>query len=72
MVGNSRTKNRSEESKKEVLCELCGKKIWIDIMMSKLFLKVHFGKPYQERGDGQSMVIFSTTNQRIASGDEDG
>ena len=50
MVGSSRTKNRSEESKKEVLCELCGKKIWIDIMKSKQFLKVHSGKPYQERG----------------------
>ena len=72
MVGSSRTRNKSEESNEEVLCGLCGKKIWIDIMKSKQFLKVHSGKPYQERGEGQSMVIFSTTNQRIASGDEDG
>ena len=50
MVGSSRTRNKSEESKEEVLCGLCGKKIWIDIMKSKQFLKVHSGKPYQERG----------------------
>ena len=71
MVGSSRTKNRSEESKKEVLCELCGKKIWIDIMKSKQFLKVHSGKPYQERGDSQRMITFLTATKRIVSGDED-
>ena len=70
MVGSSRTRNKYEESNEEVLCGLCGKKIWIDIMKSSQFLKVHSGKPYQERG--QSFVIFSTINQKIACGDEDG
>ena len=72
IVSSSRTRNKSEELKEEVFCGLCGEKIWIDIMKSKQFLKVHSGKPYQERGDSLSIVIFSNTNQRIASGDENG
>ena len=32
---------------------------------------MHPGKPYQERGDSQSMITFLTATKRIASGYED-
>ena len=71
MVGSSRTRNESGESKKEVLCGICGKKSRRDNMKSKHFPKMHPGKPYQERGDSQSMLTFLTATEIIASGDED-
>ena len=32
---------------------------------------MHSGKPYEERGDSQSMITFLTATKRIASGCED-
>ena len=43
----------------------------VDNMKSKYFPKVHPGKPYQERGDSQSLITILTSTKRIASGDED-
>ena len=40
-------------------------------MKSKHFPKVYPGKPYQERGDSQSIFTFLTATKRLASGDED-
>ena len=69
MVGSSRTRKEYGESKKEVLSEICERKSWRDNMKSKHFPKVHPDKPYQERGDSQSMITFLTSTKRIASGD---
>ena len=71
MVGSTRNRNKSGESKKEVLCGICGKKCRGDNMKSKHFPIMHPGKPYQERGDSQSMLTFLTATEIIASGDED-
>ena len=69
MVGSTRNRNKSEESKKEVLYGICGKKSRRNNMKSKHFPTVHPGKPYQERGE--SMITFLTATKRIVSGDED-
>ena len=53
------------KSKKEVLYEICERNSWRDNMKSKHFLKVHPGKPYQERGASQSMITFLTSTKRI-------
>ena len=50
MVGSSRTRNKSEESKEEVLWGLRAEKNLDRYYEVKQFLKVHSGKPYQERG----------------------
>ena len=71
MVGSTRNRSKSGESKKEVLYGICGKKSRRNNMKSKHFPTVHPGKPYQERGDSQSMITFLTATKRIASDDED-
>ena len=71
MVCSTRPRNKSGESKKEVLCGICGKKSRRNNMKLKHFPKVYTGKPYQERGDCQSMITFLTATKRKAWGDDD-
>ena len=56
MIGSSRTRKEYIESKQEVLYEICESKSLRDYMKSKHLPHSH--KPYQERGDNQSLITF--------------
>ena len=57
MACGSRNRNESGESKKEVICGICGKIGWHDNMKANHFPNKHPGQLYCERGENQTSIF---------------